>query len=288
MTQQVDVTADAARGRSGGRPQVELEADSPTAIAVRDILQGARAWYLWGLLGWQDIRHRYRRSTIGPFWITISMGVMVGTLGILYASLFRIEIADYLPYITLGFLVWGLISGLIADGCLAFVGAEAIIKHVSIPLSVHVYRTVWRNLIIFAHNAVIFLVVAVIFALPPHWTWVLAAPGLMMLCLNGTWIALLLGLVSARFRDVPQIVASIVQVAFFVTPIIWKPELIPDKVWLLQLNPFYHLIDVVRLPLLGQMPPAISWIAVIAMTVAGWWLTLIAYSRYRWRIAYWI
>ena len=261
---------------------------SQIALAFRDIVEGARAYHLWGLLGWQDIRQRYRRSTLGPFWLTISMGALVGGLGLLYAGLFKMDVADYVPFIAAGFIVWGLISGLITEGCAAFVGAEGIIKQVGLPLSVHVYRMVWRNLIIFAHNVIIYAIVAAVFLIQPGWAGLLALPGLALLCLNGVWMGLVFGLVSARFRDVPQIAASIVQIAFFLTPIIWKPEMMPDRALVLDLNPFYHLMEVVRAPALGQTPDLVSWLAALGITLCGWLATVFMYRRYRWRIAYWV
>ena len=260
---------------------------SQTALALRDVVEGACAFRLWGMLGWQDVRQRYRRSTLGPFWLTISMGALVGGLGVLYAGLFRMDVADYLPFVAAGLIIWGLLSGLITEGCAAFIGAEGIIKQVSLPLSVHVYRVVWRNLIVFAHNVAIYVAAAVIFSIQPGWTGLLVLPGLALLCLNGVWMGLLFGLVSARFRDVPQIVASVVQVAFFLTPIIWKPELLPDRAFVLDLNPFFHLVELVRAPSLGQAPGLVSWFAAAGITLGGWLVTLLMYRRYRWRIAYW-
>ena len=260
---------------------------SQTALALQDVVEGACAFRLWGMLGWQDIRQRYRRSTLGPFWLTISMGALVGGLGVLYAGLFRMDVADYLPFVAAGLIIWGLLSGLITEGCAAFIGAEGIIKQVNLPLSVHVYRVVWRNLIVFAHNVAIYVAAAVIFSIQPGWTGLLVLPGLALLCLNGVWMGLLFGLVSARFRDVPQIVASVVQVAFFLTPIIWKPELLPDRAFVLDLNPFFHLVELVRAPSLGQAPGLVSWFAAVGITLGGWLVTLLMYRRYRWRIAYW-
>ena len=254
---------------------------SQTALAFRDVVEGACAFRLWGMLGWQDVRQRYRRSTLGPFWLTISMGALVGGLGVLYAGLFRMDVADYLPFVAAGLIIWGLLSGLITEGCAAFIGAEGIIKQVNLPLSVHVYRVVWRNLIVFAHNVAIYVAAAVIFSIQPGWTGLLVLPGLALLCLNGVWMGLLFGLVSARFRDVPQIAASVVQVAFFLTPIIWKPELLPDRTFVLDLNPFFHLVELVRAPLLGQAPGLVSWLAAAGITLGGWLVTLLMYRRYR-------
>ena len=265
---------------------------SQTKLALIDIVQGARARYLWGMLGWQDILRRYRRSVLGPLWLTISMGMLVAMLGTLYGALLKVEIAVYVPFLALGIIVWTLISGLISDGCTAFISAESIIKQTSLPLSVHVYRRVWCNVLIFFHNAAVFVVVAGLFSIWPGWTGLLAVPGLVLQCLNGIWVGLLLGIVSARFRDVPPIMASVVRILFFVTPIIWMPELMPERALMLALvldfNPFFHFLELVRAPLLGQTPGLVSWLAASSITVGGWLLAFELLRRYRRRIAYWV
>ena len=268
-----------SRPRSGG---------SPLSAALRDLVEGARQRHLWGRFGWQDIRRRYRRTVLGPFWLTLSMGLTVALLGTLYGRLFQVGATDYVPYLTLGFVVWGLVNGLITDGCGAFVKATSIIQQVRLPLSVHVYRVVWSNLIVFFHNASIFVVVAVAFSVWSGWAGLLAVAGVAVICLNGVWAGLLLGMFSARYRDVPPIVASVVRIVFFVTPIIWTPGLLPGRAVLLDFNPFYHVLEVVRAPLLGHVPSGVSWLAVAGVTALGWLVTLLLFARYRARVAYWL
>ena len=263
-------------------------APSQATLAVIDFVRGARSRYLWGLLGWQDIRRHYRRSLLGPFWLTVSMGVLVGALGTLWGPLLKVDVAEYIPFLAAGFVVWTFIQGVATDGCTAFINAESIIKQVGLPLSVHVFRVVWRNLLIFFHNAVIFVVVAAIFSVWPGWTGLLALPGLILLCLNVIWAGLLLGIVSARFRDLPPIVESVVRILFFLTPIMWMPELMPVRAFVLDLNPFYHLVELVRAPLLGQAPGLASWLAVSGFVLGGWLVTFELFRRYRRRIAYWV
>ena len=269
-------------------PSSPPAATTQVAAALFDLVKGARSFHLWGLLGWQDIRRRYRRSMIGPFWLTISMGILVAALSILYGALLKVEIEAYAPFLALGFINWTLISGFINGGCTAFTDAGSIIKQADLPLSVHVYRVVWRDLIIFFHNAAIFVVVAAVFSIRPGWVGLLALPGLALLCLNGVWMGLLFGLVSARFRDIPPVMDSIVRIFFFVTPIIWMPELLPDRTVLLDFNPFYHYVELVRAPLLGQAPQLASWLAVLGMTLGGWLAALIMFRNYRRRVAYWV
>ncbi|MBK1617741.1 ABC transporter permease [Lamprobacter modestohalophilus] len=256
--------------------------------AIRDLHHGLLRWPLWMMLGSQEIRQRYRRSKLGPFWLTISLGVTVAALGFLYGSLFKQPLTDYLPYLAAGFVVWGLISGLINDGARAFIDSEGLIRQLSAPLSIYVYRTLWTGLLTFLHNVVVFFVVALIFLRWPGWPLILLGPAIILLLLNGAWMILFIGVISARFRDVPQIIASIVQVMFFITPILWTTDMLPDRALFLELNPFFHFVEIIRSPMLGEWPSVETWMAVIAITLVGWSLALVAYTVYRWRIAYWL
>ena len=131
--------------------------NSNVKILFDDIRTGFSMYHLWGRLGWKDILNRHQRSLLGPIWLTISMGVLIGTLGFLYANLFKMDLSTYLPFLTVGFVLWQLISGILLDGCNAFVGAEGIIKQIKLPLSLHVYRLLWKNLITLAHNSAVSL-----------------------------------------------------------------------------------------------------------------------------------
>jgi ABC-type polysaccharide/polyol phosphate export permease len=257
-------------------------------LAWSDVSEGFAGWRLWSSLGWSDIRQRYRRSVIGPFWLTLSMAILILALGIIYATLFHMPIAEYLPFLTLGYLIWGLISNLVTDACTVFSSAAPFLKHSRIPKSVFVYRAVWRNLLMTGHNAVVYVAVALIFGVAPSW-WALTVPlALLVVAANGVWMGLLLGMVAARFRDVPQLVSNLLQVLFFVTPILFKRESLGQHAALINLNPLAHFVEVVRDPLLGGVPELHSWLVVIASTLIGWGLTYLAFVRLRARIVYWI
>ena len=256
--------------------------------ALQDLRDGISRWQLWGLLGWQDILQRYRRSVLGPFWITASMGVLVTALGLLYANLFRIDVAAFLPFIAVGFIFWTYISTTLNEGCSVFISAEGIIKQLDMPLSLHAFRAVWRNLIILAHNLIVLVVVAVVFSVDFGLQTLAIIPGLALLVLNIIWMMIVLGFAGARYRDIAPIVGSILQLAFFLTPIIWKPELLQGRVFILNANPFYHFIELVRAPLLGESVGMISWIVVVVITLLGWMMALEVLSRYGRRLAYWL
>jgi ABC-type polysaccharide/polyol phosphate export permease len=258
--------------------------------ALQSIFTGIGQSSLAGTLGWQDIKQRYRRSKAGPFWITISMGVMIASIGIIFGQIFNSPMKEYLPFLAVGIIFWAFISGVINDGCLGFVGAEGLIKQLPIPLFVHILRIVWRNVLILLHNLIIFPVIMLVLGVPITLHIFLAVPGIALVLVNLTWIALLLGVVCTRFRDMPNIIASILQVAFYLTPIIWMPNLLPERAgtMLLDSNPFYHLLEIIRLPFLGQLPNDISWFFALGMAVVGWAITLKVFGRYQHRIAYWL
>jgi ABC-2 type transport system permease protein/lipopolysaccharide transport system permease protein len=259
-----------------------------TRSVIEDVRSGLGYWPLWVRLGWQDVMLRYRRSMIGPFWLTISMGIMVFSLGLFYGELFGGNDKRYLPFLTVGFLVWGLITSVLSEGCQTFIESEGFIRQIDLPLSMFPLRVIWRNLIIFFHNSVIYVVVAIIFDVTIDWSLLLVIPGLLLILANAVWSAALLGVLSARFRDLPQIVASLLQIAFFITPIIWMPESMPNRPLLMEGNPFYHFIELLRAPMLGHPPTLLNWTVALAITLGGWAGTFLFYRRFHSRIAYWV
>jgi lipopolysaccharide transport system permease protein len=258
--------------------------------ALADIRAALQQYPLVMLLGWQDLRQRYRRSSLGAFWLTLSMGMMIGTIGLVFGQIFNTPIDVYLPFLSVGMIFWGLMTSVITESCVGFTAAEAIIKQLPIPLFVHILRVLWRNLLILAHNIAILPIVFLVFGKPLTLAALLFLPGLLIVLLNLLWVSLLLGVVCTRYRDLPQIVSNLLMVLFYVTPVMWTPESLPRSAgrYLLDANPAYHLLEVVRAPLLGTAPALASWAFSLALTVVGWGLTIWVYGRYRKRIPYWL
>ncbi len=266
------------------------------AAAVADLRRGWEQRSLWGHLGWQDIRQRYRRSVLGPVWITISMAVTAVALGVLYSGLFDIDLAILLPHVLVGFIVWAFISGCISEGSEVFIANEGLIKHLPSPLSVHVYRLVWRQSLFFLHNLIVYLVMLFIYPQDLKWTAVAVIPAFALLALNGAWAALAVGIITTRFRDILPITQSVVQLMFFLTPIVWvydelvnspNPD-IAERARLAEFNPFLHFLEIVRRPLLGQDQLWRHWAVVLVITVVGWALTMLVLRRFRSRVSYWV
>ncbi|MGH3878632.1 MAG: galactan export ABC transporter permease subunit Wzm/RfbD [Actinophytocola sp.] len=301
----------------------EQEQAPPTHKASRsfgkawdDIREGFSQRELWGHLGWQDIKQRYRRSVIGPLWITLSMAVTAAGLGLLYSTLFNADIRTFLPYITVGFIVWNFMLGCLTEGTDTFIANSGLIKHLPAPITVYALRTVWRLTLMFAHNLLVYFVIVAIFwvdlsrpgyVMTPNGsgqpgidaTILLAIPAFVLLAINGGWVAILFGIISTRYRDIPPVIVSLSQLMFFMTPIVWTTDdltrLTPNggeppawRILVAELNPLYHYVQLLRAPLIGNTQSWHHWAVVGALTVVGWSLALLAMRNYRSRVSYWV
>jgi ABC-type polysaccharide/polyol phosphate export permease len=263
---------------------------SSLKIALCDITAAIKRYSLIGMLGWQDVRQRYRRSALGPFWLTISMGVMIGTIGVVFGQIFNTPEAEFLPFLAIGMILWAFISTSVTEGCVGFISAEGVIKQLPLPLFLHILRMIWRNSIICAHNVIILPIVYLVLSKSVSFVALLSIPGLLLLTINLIWVSLILAIVCARYRDLPQIINSILQVVFYVTPIMWMPGSLPKRTggYLLDFNPVFHLLEIVRAPLMGQLPTAANWEVSAIIALVGWSIALVIYGSYKKRIAYWL
>jgi lipopolysaccharide transport system permease protein len=267
----------------------ELTGRARQKLAWRDILGSLRLWRLALTLGWFDIRLRYRGSMLGPLWLTLSTGVMVVALGFLYSSLFKMELVNYLPYLAISLVLWNVLSTVIGDACVCYTQAEAMIRSIRLPYTLQAVRVVVRNLVVLAHNVLVIFAIYLYFGAWPGATALAAIPGLILWVLDGLAVCLLLGPIGARFRDVPPIVGSVVQITFFVSPIIWKPELLEgEAARLLWLNPFYTLLEVVRGPLLGTSPGWTISLSALGYSAALCAVSWLLFARVRGRLAFWV
>ncbi|GAA4681520.1 ABC transporter permease [Gordonia humi] len=292
------MSAVANDGGAPGRtvPPAPPTSDSRTfARGFQDLVDGFRTSELWLHLGWTDIKQRYKRSVLGPLWITIATGVTAVAMGILYGELFHQDIKTFLPYVLLGFIFWGFIETSILDGSVVFSTNEGLIKQLPAPISVHVYRVVWRSLIIFAHNIVIYVIVFAIFRPPIGWTAFLVFPALALFVLNATWVTIVFGILSTRFRDIGQLLTTAVRLVFFMTPIIWSAGTLDaagdggsSKLKFVEINPMFHYLEISRGPLLGQHVEFYHWGIVLGCTALGWIAALLVMRNFRARVAYWV
>ena len=262
----------------------------PVPTASQDIIRGFLHWSLWGRLGWLEVKRRYRRTVIGPFWSSISLAIYVVAVGILGSGLWNQNIHEYLPFLVSGMLTWMFISTIVTESCGLFIHGSDLFGKFSFDYSLLAYALVWRCFITFLHNLIVYLVIVLSLA-PQLMTtnFVLVIPGILLLLLGGVPIVLLCGMLCLRFRDVTQVITSLMQIALLITPIFWPPSSLEgtSRLVFVEFNPLYQVIDLMRRPLLGNVPTLISYVTVLGLVIVAWLVAYLVFRRFRRRIAYW-
>lgn len=258
--------------------------------ATSEILATLARASQWGTLAWNDVMLRYRRTSLGPLWITLGLGATVFSVGLLYGVLFGNDPSSYLPYFASGLIAWTLIGTSLGEGCATFLGAAAIIRAVPVAPAVHVFRLMARQFIMLAHNLLLIAFLWLIFPWQLSWVNLLVLPGLLLNAVALFGAVLALSIIGARFRDIQLIVSTFLQLVFLLTPIMWETKSLKGAAltYVADFNPFYHLVEIVRAPLLSQMPNVTSWwyagiTATVALTAGTYF-----YARYRHRVAFWV
>jgi len=261
---------------------------TPLAIALRDCKRAVKLSPMWLHSGWIDMVWRYRRTRIGPFWHTLSLGIYVIVMGVIWSAALKQDSAQYFRFVGTSLVVWTLISSFITEGTVTLIAGESTALSMRFPYVAFTFQHVWRALILFAHHFVLYLLIIIGTWHAPGWVAFMAFPGLLVVLANGIWMSLLAGIISLRRRDFIPAISSIMQIAMFVTPVFWpKGSLGPQLAYLAHLNPLYHLLTVVRAPLLGSFAPTESWIASLVTLVIGSIVTFYVYGRNRDQFAYW-
>jgi lipopolysaccharide transport system permease protein len=264
-------------------------AESQLKKATGDIWAGLNAWRLWTLFGYNDVKMKYRRSTLGPFWASLSTAGQVFVTGFVMAYLFHMTLQRYLPYICIGLIVWSFLTTTISEGATAFISSAELILQVKRPLFIYLLQIIWRNLIVGAHTIVVFFVIAFLFGLFPGPTYLLAIPGLALFVLNCVWAAGVVGILSTRFRDIPLIVTNAFTALFWLTPVVYELNQMSGPIrHFILFNPLYHVIEVFRAPLLLSVPSTVNWLVAIGTAVAGWLMLFLLFARTRKRIPFWL
>jgi ABC-type polysaccharide/polyol phosphate export permease len=253
-----------------------------------DVAGSLRRWRLWTSLAAHDVAARYRGSLLGPWWITVTTAALVGGMGVLYSQIFAMEIRDYIPWLAIGIVLWGFFASVVVEGCDTFIGSQGIIKQTSLPMFTFLARMLTRSLINFGHQLVIVVAVMIWFGQWRSMDPLMALAGFALAVGNLGWMALIGGLISARFRDVPQIVAALMQVLMFMTPVFWKPDAISHGRVLLHGNPFYHMLEAVRRPLLHEPADPTSLAFLAGMLAVGWIVALLLFARTRRRVVHYL
>jgi ABC-type polysaccharide/polyol phosphate export permease len=255
----------------------------------REVCRAAGLWPIWLRIGLQDIRLKYRRSVIGIGWVFLNLFIMIFAVGLIYSNLFGQNLRDFLPFLTIGLICWGYITAAIVEGGNAFVASEGYIKQIGLPLYVYIFRFFVSITLTMLISLPAFLIIGILYAVPFKLGVIWALLGFLLLQGVSFFLIAIFSHLNVRFRDAAHIASVGLQVMFFITPIIWPPEMLARHRlrWVMDFNPFYHLLEVVRKPLLLSIPASDTNYIVVALFMVG--LALVAWiftKFYSHRIAY--
>lgn len=219
-------------------------------IGTNDLYNSLIKWRLWLYMGSLEVRQKYRRTLIGPFWITLALALFIGSSSFIYSVIFSQDLSSYMPYVAAGYISWAFISGYIGEACNVFIQNENFIRQLKLPSMIYPLKLLWRMLLTFFHHFIVLFITLVFLSGINLEGLIFATLGLLTNCVAILSIGTVLGFISVKNRDVPVLVTSIFQILFLITPIIWPVSAVGKRIEIAMFNPFYHMIELIRAPLL--------------------------------------
>jgi len=260
---------------------------SPAKRVFWDVGQLAAGFKFWVFLAWLEVRQQYRRSSLGPFWITMTTAGYVFALVFVFGVLFKIRSEDYAPWVTLGIISWNFITACLTDASGVLIAKRQLLAQRQMSHNGLVFSVIVKSLLIFFHQIPIYVGVMIFFQISFTAQTLLLFLTLPILVWALQPLAVFIAYLSMRLRDVPPLVTAVLTPMFFVTPIMWTPEQLGDMAWISDWNPFASMIGLIREPLLGRNIP-IEMIVMVIGTGALMWVMSIAFQiKFRRRIMYW-
>jgi ABC-type polysaccharide/polyol phosphate export permease len=228
-------------------------------------------------------------QSLGRLWPTIGLAIRITFVGIIFSLVFERRTVDYVPWLATGWAVWALISSSITSAANVFSSSKGLMLSLPIPKEAFLVKVVVTQLLLLIQNMALVLFVVVVSGVPVNISFLLCVPGVLLTSMFLIGVGFFFAPLVARYKDLGPLISSIVGVMFFTLPIMWKLEDIKsDLVQLvLGLNPLYHYLQIVRLPLLSEVPTDMNYL----LATVGAFLALIVgtavMNHTRDKIVYW-
>lgn len=238
-------------------------------------------------LAWFEVRVKYARSTLGPFWITISMIILIGGLSFVFISLWGIPLEKTMPWIALGIIIWNFISNYIDESSTLFIDGRLLNMRIS-PLKL-IMINIFKHLIILLHNSVVIVAIVIFFDLKITANYFYLIFSFSIILINSISFGILMGFLCCRFRDFILIIRNLIYLIFLMTPIFWMPDVLKgNRIYLADINIVYQIIQSIRDPILGNALTnfTISYISIFTLVTGVF--SIIMYKKYYKRIVFWI
>jgi lipopolysaccharide transport system permease protein len=241
----------------------------------------------WRALAAGDIRSKYRRTFLGPWWITATNGLTALIMGLVAGRFLGADTKTYLPNFMVSITIWNFIASSLGESCFTMISAGGMIKAVDMPILIHVMRMVQRNLIVLLHNIAIIPIIWLIFPWRLGFEILFCVPGLAIVYVFVVSASTIISMICVRYRDVPPVVAAVLQLLFFISPIIWIPSNVRGGELIVELNPIAYLLAITRDPVMGNVPGLMNWIGAAGSVALLTAAMIYIYTRYRSRVVYW-
>lgn len=239
-------------------------------------------------LSWTEIRSRYARSVIGPFWLVLTTAISVMGLSYIWSILFNLDREVFIPSLTVGLVIWQFIAACVSEAPTCFTIYSSIMRNYSHPIWIYPTALVIKNFLIFLHNLVIVVIVLIVYPQDFGWETLIIIPALLLIVVVLTQITIILAFVGARYKDFGAAVIALMSIAFFLSPVIFKPDQLGAKEYLMWFNPFSYLITIIRDPLMGHTSESFVYFITLSFVLLALRVVYLFVKRYRFRVLYWI
>lgn len=212
---------------------------------------------VWNLTA-RNVKSRYKQSVLGYAWVIINPLMMMLVMSFVFSTILRIPSADvpYPLFLFVGLLPWMFFSASVAAGTDSIVGSASLVTKVYFPREILVIASVLSNVVDLVFGLLILFGLMIYFGEWPAWTvvWMPLVFGIHLVLTVG--ISLPLAGLNLFFRDIRYLVGVALLVWFYITPVIYPVDLVPDRYrFLFDINPNALLVNVYRRILLQGVSP---------------------------------
>jgi len=202
-----------------------------------------------------DIKIRYSKTIIGPLWTSLSIGIFVVSFGIIGSKLWNQDIKDFMPFFSSGYITWILISNIISESTSTLSNSARTLKSINTPYLVFLISMVLKNLIIFFHHLLVYFLICLFLDYKINSYLLFIVPSVFIIFLIGIMFSFIWSILCTRYNDLSQFTSNLLQIFFFLTPVFWPADKLQGIYFklLVELNPIYQILNLIRQPLLGNM-----------------------------------
>jgi len=238
-----------------------------------------------------EIKIRYARTSLGPWWQTINMMVLSLVLSFVFTKVFNAPSEEYVPFLIIGLIFWNFLQGILVESSVCLVHSRNLILNSTNPIWIYPFKLVFRVLIQFLHHALLIPIVVYYFKIDFNLISIVSfLTGMFVSIFIMLQMASILSILGSRFHDLEQVVTNIVQVLFYATPIIWMPSLVLGREFYMEYNPFYHVINIIRIPVIDGDMQIWQSSLVVSIALLGCLILLnyYIYRRFSKMVSYWV